>query len=127
MAVPKTTSAKAGESPKLLYCWVFECFAVLVPKQRGYGYLRIPYGHHNNKSLNAIGDLVACDIFGLDGHLEFQCSGAIFHGPAKGRADFADRVVAALEKYYGMTAREITEPEFWRLHPIKDAAGCSAR
>ena len=68
----------------------------------------MPYGHHDDQGLSAIASVASCDVFGLDGSLEFSCSGAIYHGPQQLRDQFSAAVVPLLEKHYGMTAREIT-------------------
>jgi hypothetical protein len=106
-------------APQLLYCWVAECFNVLVPKKRGSGFLKVPYGHHHDQGLTAIANSAQCDVFGLDGSLEFQCSGAIFHGPESMRDQFSATVVPQLERHYGMTSREVSVSEFWALHPVR--------
>jgi hypothetical protein len=103
---------------ELLYCWVAGGFAVLVPKMRGDGFLKVPYGHHVDAGLDRIGDKVQCDVTGLDGALDFRCSGSIYHGGTMMRKEFSDVVVPALASHYSTSAREITEQEFWRLHPV---------
>jgi hypothetical protein len=85
---------------ELLYCWVSRGFNVLVPKLR-----------------NAVADAVQCDVFGLDGALEFVCSGAVYFGGDARRGEFASKVVPLLERHYGIAAREIDSAEFWRLNP----------
>lgn len=103
---------------ELLYCWVAQGLSVLVPKRRGEGFLKAPYGHHVDTELDRIGDKVQCDVTGLDGALEFCCSGLIYHGGKTARKQFSDVVVPALASHYGISAREITTQEFWRLHPV---------
>lgn len=104
---------------QLLYCWVANRFHVLVPKKRGLGFLKVPYGHHDDRGLSDIADAVQCDVFGLDGSLEFQCSGAIYHGPKQLRDQFCASVVPHLVQHYGITAREVTPGEFWASHPVR--------
>lgn len=109
------------EFKQLLWCWVASGFQVLVPKRRGNGFLRVPYGHHHDAALDAIGALVGVDVFGLDGALFFECSGSVFHGAPVVREAFAGKVVPALERHYGWSALEISVSDFWRLHPLERA------
>lgn len=104
---------------QLLYAWVGQGLSVLVPKRRGRGFLRAPYGHHNQPALNAIADLAGCDVFGLGGSLDFQVPGDVYHGGQLKRAEFAGRLLPALEKVYEAKSREITAADFWQLHPLK--------
>lgn len=109
------------DTKRILWCWVSNGFQVLVPKRRGSGFLRVPYGHHHDAALDAIGALVRVDVFGLDGALFFECAGSVFHGGPAVREAFAAKVVPALERHYGLSALEISEAEFWRLHPLERA------
>ena len=101
----------------LLYSWAASNFHVLVPKRRGTGYLSVPYGHHPIPGLDAIADRAGVDVTGLDGALCFECGGRVFHGSDAVRSAFVAQVVPALEAHYGMASREVTETDFWRLHP----------
>ncbi len=58
-----------------------------------------------------------CDIFGLDGALDFQVGRAMFYGPENRRIVFEGSVMPMLEAYYGMPSRRIDEYEFWLLNP----------
>jgi len=105
------------EARELLYTWSHECLAVLVPKQRGVGFLKVPYGDHNDPALNHVADAAGCDLFGKDGALEFQCGGQVYHGGCTAHAAFEAQVIPALEAHYGWRARAIPSHEFWALHP----------
>ena len=115
--------ARAAAPPRprkvLLYCWVSRGFSVLVPKQRGTGYLKIPYWHNNNTALNKIADSVRCDVSGLDGALDFEGLGLskIFHGSTEHRAAFAAIVMPQLEAHYLMDSREVDTVDYWANHP----------
>lgn len=102
---------------ELLFCWVAETFSVLIPKIRGEGFLKVPLGHHENQALRDVSEIAGCDICGLDGSLDFEVGGKVFHGGHDARAEFALRVVAALEAHYGVPAREISRAEFYELNP----------
>lgn len=108
-----TTSKPPAQAKELLYSWVANGFNVLVPKQRGEGFLKVPYGHHIKKGLDAAADAGNCDVYGLDGVLEFNW----FTFDAGKRAAFVSAVVPLLEAHYGWPAREIDQYEFWRLRP----------
>lgn len=109
------------DSKQLLWCWVANGFNVLVQKRRGVGFLRVPYGHHPDPGLDRIAELVRVDVVGLDGSLHFECEGSIYHGSDAVRKAWAAKVVPALEKYYGVSSRQIDEGEFWLLHPLEGA------
>ncbi len=112
--------------PPLLYAWVGLGLSVLVPKKRGPGFLRTPYGHHDDPGLNAIAGLAGCDIFGLDGSLDFQVGAHIYHGGPGARAEFVGRVMPALEKLYEASSYEINLSQFWDLHPLKTTFSSSS-
>lgn len=107
----------------LLYSWVANNFNVLVPKRRGAGYLRVPYGHHVIPGLDALAHRVGVDVTGLDGALCFECGGSVFNGSAAVKQAFAAKVVPLLEAHYGMASREISADEFWKLHPCYTSIG----
>lgn len=106
---------------RLLYCWVARGLNVLVPKQRGEGFLKVPYGHHHDKSLTAIANNAHVDVFGLEGTLDFNCAGNIYHGGREVREEFSAKVIPALEAHYGLKAIEIDQFEFWAKHPLAAA------
>lgn len=103
---------------ELLYCWVAKTLSVLVPKKRGEGYLKVPYGHHHIMALTDIANDADVDVTGLDGALEFECGWKIFHGGEATRKDLSSKVIPRLETHYGYAAREIHEKEFWEKHPL---------
>jgi hypothetical protein len=105
----------------LLYCWVSSGFSVLVPKRRGTGYLKVPYGHHNIDGLTAAANAVECDVVGLDGELAFE--GREVHAlfctsTGDGRTTFVAKLMPLLERHYQMDSREVDAGTFWRLHPL---------
>ncbi|MDR9839672.1 MULTISPECIES: hypothetical protein [Herbaspirillum] len=114
MSLDRNQHSKVKE---LLCCWVAGQFCVLVPKRRGSGFLRVPYGHHFDEGLDDIASTVSCDVFGLDGMLEFECGGSTYHDQVA-RERFFKQVVPRLETHYGVLAREVSQSEFWRYHPL---------
>ena len=109
----------ASAEPKLLFCWVAEGLHVLVPKRRGTGFLSVPYGHHTDKGLDAIAALANCDLYGLDGALNFDCGWDICHGQKGTQDAFIERIRKPLEAHYKMQSQLIDANTFWELHPHK--------
>jgi hypothetical protein len=87
---------------------------VLVPKQRGEGFLKVPLGHHVN-AVSKLCEEIGYDTFGLEGHLHFE-TGYINHGEQWNKA--VAHIGDALAAHYGLPWREVREPEFWDNHPI---------
>lgn len=107
-----TKDTKARE---LIWTFIGGNLCVLVPKQRGKGYLMQPYGHHYDAGLEEIRSLLNdVDIFGLDGHLEFQLNSCL---DVECVPSFALRAVDLLETHYGFPARE-SNTDFWINHPV---------
>lgn len=104
---------------ELLYAWVANGFHVLVPKKRGEGYLKVPYGHHHDEALTDIANGVGCDVCGLDGSLEFEGpdTSRLYNGSAGEKAAFVAHVIPRLEAHYQMSALEIDQRTFWGRHP----------
>lgn len=121
--MPAAERIDAMSTKELLYCWVAGQFSVLVPKKKGSGYLKSPYGHHYIEELTAIADKMRCDVWGLDGALDFRVSSALFYGKENERREFAGKLMPMLEHYYGLPSREIGGAEFWRLNPIHPVGG----
>lgn len=89
----------------------------IIPKQRGKGYLKTPYGHHINPGLEDIRtQLDNVDIFGLDGHLEIRIGDKVRY-PEQYEALKA-KAIRLLEVHYGWPLRESCA-DFWKYHPIK--------
>ena len=104
---------------ELLFCWSFASLKVLVPKQRGAGYLKVPLGHHYDPALAAIETFARCDIDGLDGALSFGCGSKTANTETLKTA-FVARVMPPLSAHYGgLPWREIGISMFCDLHPSK--------
>lgn len=98
---------------EILLWWGSNQLSALVPKRRGAGFLKVPYGHHHDPALEAIAQEAGCDLVGLDGSLDFQCGAPIYHGGDAVRQAFLARIVPALEAHYAATCREVNAAEFW--------------
>ena len=106
---------------ELLYLWTICTLEVLVPKQRGSGFVKVPYGHHADAGMARIERIAGCDIFGLDGSLSFQTGAGVATYPET-QATFNQRVLPVLEQHYGVPARVATHAEFWASHPNGETA-----
>jgi hypothetical protein len=94
-----------------LYAWGTHDLSVLIPKRRGFGYMKVPYGHHSISALNDIADTLHADINGLDGHLHIDRG----HLPVRYdlRDQFAAKALPLLAGYYKFkTWREIGHTDF---------------
>ncbi len=82
---------------------------VLVPKKRGTGYLKQPYGHRSNAALDdAINRVKDCDVFGLDGYLEI-CANV----DEDENKVLAVAMMDSLSTYYQFPHREVSRVEFF--------------
>lgn len=99
--------------------------SVLVPKIRGAGFLRVPLGHHYDPSLDDLEQAAGCDIYGLDGSLDFMCGGEIASAASR-RAEFETRVRPLLERRYSARLEIVGAATFWRLHPILQSVRAAA-
>lgn len=85
---------------------------VLVPKQRGEGFLKVPFGH-NRGPLSAVEAEIGFDMSGLDGDLFIET------GHTYGRReDLLKRIMPPLAAHYKLPWREVDKEEFYRLHPV---------
>lgn len=60
-----------------VWAWLHTTLEILIPKQRGKGWLKVPAGHHAEARLREIEDAAECDVFGLDGTLTIECGGKV--------------------------------------------------
>jgi hypothetical protein len=88
--------------------------SILVPKLRGTGYLKVPFGHHQNSALSEVGYEIGYDLFGLDGSLDVQ-TGFLFGK----RDEIVARIMPVIAAHYGMTWRLVDGDEYRDRHPIK--------
>ena len=84
---------------------------VAIPKRKGGGYLKVPFGHHPNSKLSAIEVSERVDMCGLDGYLELSYG----YTRLERRKQITARVLPQLAKIFGFkTWREDTKL-FWRV------------
>lgn len=88
--------------------------SILVPKRRGEGFLRQPFGHHAG-ALTAVEDEIGFDLWGLDGSLDVQ-TGAVRPAAIDG---LIAKIMPPLCRHYGMDYRIVDRVEYWEKHPIK--------
>lgn len=96
-------------------------FEVLVPKKVGSGFVKVPFGHHDNPGLTRIA-FATYDIFGLDGSLSFQCGSRVC-GDEGLRKAFEAKVLPMLQSHYGWSTREVDQQEYWALNPVPHTPG----
>lgn len=87
--------------------------AVLVPKKRGEGFLKIPLGHHNCP-LSQVERDVGYDIFGLEGELEIQ-TGYI---SSEDYEELKENVIKPIAECLQLPYRVIDQDEYFAKHPI---------
>lgn len=85
--------------------------SVAIPKRRGGGYLKVPYGHHPNKVLSDIETDEHCDMCGLDGYLTLE-----YRNPnTMDREAAVARVLPKLAKHFGFTTWREDNAAFWKV------------
>lgn len=83
----------------------------LIPKKRGTGFLRTPWGHHQDQNLADIAIELGCDIYGLDGSLDIQTG----YGGSKR----IEEIGQLLSLHYGFPWRVARHDEFFDKHPTR--------
>ena len=102
---------------EILWMYQNRSIVALIPKRRGDGYLRKPYGHHRISGLEDIrNEIGMVDLFGLEGHLEICVDKADYEDA---NFKFGNKVVSHFSDYYGFPCRRVEHNEFWANHPIK--------
>lgn len=114
--MPGAAKGTVAEPRELLGCWLPTMFSVLVPKRIGSGFLRVPLGHHQSARLEPVEVAAGCDIYGLDGALDFQCGTVVAVYEAE-RVKFEGKIRSALESAYGLPLRIVEPRIYWQLHP----------
>jgi hypothetical protein len=99
----------------LVYPWALH-ISVLVPKRRGEGYLKMPFGHHVT-ALSEVERQVGYDLWGLDGSLDIQVQ-PVPHEKDK-LLELLERIIPPIATHYGMTWRLVEHDEYIEKHPIK--------
>lgn len=97
---------------ELLVLFRSKSIGILVPKQRGEGFLKVPLGHHNCP-LSQLARDIGYDIFGLDGELEIQ-TGYIE------QADYAKMQAEVIQPISELTgfAYRVVQPEEYYSHRL---------
>lgn len=85
---------------KFLWAWQLRTLEVLVPKQRGKGWLKVPAGHHAEARIQELETAAGCDVWGLDYTLSFQTgyTGDLDDEGRKWRKDFEAKVFPWIER-----------------------------
>lgn len=90
--------------------------AMLIPKQRGEGFKKVPLGHHACP-LSALAYEIGYDLYGLDGALEVQTGYIALDDHER----LTEKAVRPLAKFFGLPWRVVGMTEFWAKHPLKTA------
>lgn len=108
------TSLNAEPEKKLLWIYLHTSIHVLVPKKRGSGFLKSPYGHHIDPGLDDVRayKMDNIDMFGLDGSLELCVDTCYYEDPDHA---YATRLMTALSEHYKMPFEHISEPLFFQI------------
>ena len=90
----------------LVCCWLEHGIQMLIPKQRGEGFLKVPAGHHAEEWLSNID----YDICGLDGHLDIACD---CHPWEREKRDvILEKIMPVITGRFNFPWRVVTQAEF---------------
>ncbi len=104
---------------KALYLWNGSGLNVLVPKKRGKGYLKVPFGHHPVPALSDIEVSESVDMDGLDGMLTLQYG---YTYPDSKRQAIVDRVMPRLAEVFKFKEwEEVSNDAFFDTHNRQEA------
>lgn len=106
---------------KFLWAWQLYTLEVLIPKQKGKGWLRVPAGHHSEKRVSELQYAAKCDVWGLDGTLSFQTGYTRDPGEEgqRWRKAFEARVFPLIESGYKCAPGR--ETDYAELHELMKA------
>ena len=103
IALPSDSNAHGGGVPRpcsgFVWAWLHTSLEILIPRQRGDGWLKVPAGHHAEARLRDIEDAACCDVFGLDGTLSVECGGRVTCYQAR-RQELIDRLLPVVSRAY---------------------------
>lgn len=85
---------------------------ILVPKNRGDGYLKTPLGHHDCPLAQFCRWNIKYDVCGLDGYLDIETSYII------DKDILIQTVIEPLAKFFEMTWQEVNSDSFYALLDI---------
>ena len=97
-----------------IYMWDRGGLNILIPKRRGTGYLKVPFGHHAVSGLNDIECAVSADFDGLEGYLSVEYIHRP-HGYSKSEEEAVALIMPMLAKHYGFTTWREDAKLFWKI------------
>ncbi len=103
---------KNNNMREALYYWNNAGLSILIPKQRGLGFLKCPFGHHNITALADIECEERIDMCGLDGYLFFPYGYKAFGE----RASIQERVLPKLSKHFKFKAWTEVGSDYFYKH-----------
>ena len=84
---------------------------IAIPKKRGSGYLKQPYGHHSISALNQIAFDESVDMCGLDGYLNLEYG----YVEIDARSTITARVMPRIAAHYGFSDWREDYHGFWEV------------
>ena len=99
----------------LYYVGIARGVSILIPKRRGVGYLKAPFGgHHCNDAYRAFTSEIQSDCFDIDGYLFV---GTSYNWQSQEYRDFTSEVLQVLLEIYPHCsgAKEIGSDEFFKI------------
>lgn len=85
---------------KFYWSWLWGSLFILIPKQRGDGWLKCPLGHHWDADIAEMSEVIGSDCeAGMDGYLEFYLSTKITTYPDKQKI-VEDKLFPLISKKY---------------------------
>ncbi len=91
--------AEPVEPTGFVWAWLSSTLEILIPKQRGKGWLQVPAGHHISNRIRAIEEAAQCDICGIDGTLSIECGSKVAVYPER-RQELIDRLFPVVSREY---------------------------
>lgn len=101
------------DTKEMLFVFLGPSMQILVPKERGQGFRKVPIGHHQT-ALGSLDSVIGFDMFGLDGAIHVE-TGYVspFDYPK-----MIERVLEPISRLLGYRYRHVGLDEFWEKHPI---------
>jgi hypothetical protein len=116
--IDATEAREVSHSPRLpcsaaVYMWDGSGLNVAIPKRRGKGYLKTPYGNHLIERIEDARDELDCvDFDGLDGYLTLEY-GMVTDSVERDK--IADKALPVLARAYGFSTWREDRNHFWAI------------
>ena len=94
---------------QILVCFHNTYIGLLVPKKRGTGFLKVPFGHHAGV-LSQVERDIDFDIFGLENELEVRTG----YVPIENQEEYIQRVIKPISETLGFPYRIVLRDEYFK-------------